>query len=260
MPALRLQPLDRDRDADPKNTGRRTVAVMAAVVVLGAGWLVTQPGRDTSGQTRPPSTTATSTPATPNAEAVTHHDLAGLLLPISSAAGPHDLRDGRASGFARTDQGAAFAAVHLLVRTFPFVGSAVFEPTIAEQVLGPDAPALARLTSEAYEPAARAAKVQGGAALGSEGGWVAGYRLDPPDPPSSLNTQSVAVLLRQSDGPDGAGFVEYRVRLVWQDGDWRLLAPAWGDWRTAAHAMTTADRARYRSYDQDDESPTAAPA
>jgi hypothetical protein len=220
--------------------------------VLAVGWMVTHLGGDRPGPARaePSPSVSVSTPASRGAPDVRYLDVAGLQLPVSLAAGPHVVRDGQAGEFAHTDLGAAFAAVHLLVRTFPFVGSAVFGPTIAEQVVGPDAPALTRLTTQAYLPAARAAKVQNGGALRSEGGWVAGYRLDPPEQVGTPHMRTVHVLLHQSDGPDGGGFVEYRVQITWQNGDWRLVAPAWGDWRTAARAMTSADRSRFRSYDQ----------
>ena len=44
-------------------------------------------------------------------------------------------------------------------------------------------------------------------------------------------------------------FTEYAVDLVWLSGDWRLVAPAWGDWRTTARALTRPDPAAYPSYD-----------
>lgn len=172
-------------------------------------------------------------------------DVAGLDVPVHHDAGPTVLAAGRVSGFARTDLGAAFAAVHLLVRTFPFAGSAVFGPTIATQVVGRDAPALARLTEQAYEPAAKAAGVKDGGPIRSEGGVVAGYRLDPTTDDS---TRTVRILIHRGGEPDSTGFTEYRVQLTWQTGDWRLIAPAWGDWRNAARPMSSADPAGYRSY------------
>ena len=186
------------------------------------------------------------------APSVVWEDFAGLDLPISSAAGPHLHAAGRAAGFEHSATGAAFAAVHLMVRTFPFAGSAVFIPTIADQVDGPEAPALARLTKAAYGQVARPAGVKDGEPLRSEGGWVAGYRLDQTDAANSAATSTkhtVRVLIRQVGEAGADGFTEYRVQLAWRDDDWRLIAPPWGDWRSAAVALTTADPARYVSFD-----------
>jgi hypothetical protein len=250
----------------PDNTGRRPgrlLAVVAVVLVATAtGWLLA--GRPGTGSHPggPPATAAnpapsgSNDPAAPPDGAVTWQDFAGLDLPISPIAGPRCQAGGRASCFADTDDGAAIAAVHLLVRTFPFAGSAVFTTTIREQVVGPDAATLARLTSEAYAQLAPSAGVTTGAPIPSEGGWVAGFRLDPAPAANGTtgsapfgDARTVRVLIRQADADGAAGFTEYAVRLVRRDGDWRLVAPGWGDWRTAARAMSAADPARYTTYD-----------
>src|SRR5689334_7718584 len=64
--------------------------------------------------------------------------VAGVALPVSATAGPLHREHGLVSGFAHTPAGSVLAAVHLLVNTTPQVGSAVFEPTLRDQVVGPD--------------------------------------------------------------------------------------------------------------------------
>jgi hypothetical protein len=171
---------------------------------------------------------------------------AGISLPISATAGPSYLSDTRATGFAHTADGAAIAAAQLLVRTFPFAGSNTFKPTIAEQVTGIGAAAFARLTQQTYQQAAAAAGIRKGAPIRSTDGWVAGYRLDRHKNPTGP-TASVDVLVAAAG--EGSGFTTYRVDLTWQDGDWRLVAPAWGDWRSNAQAVAFPHPASYRDYD-----------
>lgn len=234
-------------DAPPTRRPRRAVAVALVVsAAVALGWLLTDEGAPTpgAGTDRP----APTIPAAPSD--VTWRDFAGIALPISATDGPKCTDGGRAACFTRTDAGAALAAVHLLVRTFPFAGADVFGPTIRDQVVGPDADAFARLTAEAYAGVAAAAGLEDGAPVPSEGGWVAGYRLDPQrSNASAAADRTVRVLIRHEDADGGTGFTEYAVRLQWRDGDWALVAPAWGDWRSSARALGDADRSRYASYD-----------
>jgi len=239
------------RGPAPRQRPRRRLTTAALVVVPTAlaAWfiagLLNDPNRP-GATTRAPVELTEPTPAPSTAPDVAWQDFAGLDLPVSAAAGPHCQQAGRASCFTHTDRGAALAAIHLLVRTFPFAGSAVFTPTIAEQVVGPDVAALVRLTANAYAGVAPAARVRDGAPIRSEGGWVAGYRLQPGD---TENEPTVRVLIRQTGEGDATGFTEYAVRLTWQHGDWRLIAPAWGDWRSAARPMRQADPDAYTTYD-----------
>jgi hypothetical protein len=229
------------------------------LAVVGIGWLVGHrdgtPPRPTS---RPaPIVTAVQSPvavtpapggATTPAPDVTWSELAGLDLPVSRTAGPRCQTDGRAACFEHDDRGAAFAAVHLMVQTFPFTGPSVFGPTIDEQVIGEHRSALARLTRDAYDEAAAAAGVQDGAAIPVQGrDVVAGYRLDGATPDADART--VWVLIRERQDGGAIAFTEFMVRLVWAGGDWRLVAPAWGDWRGGARTVAAPDPVRYRPYD-----------
>jgi hypothetical protein len=196
--------------------------------------------------TRDAGTTAESTilnPPRPDRD-VSWRIFAGIDLPISATAGPYRLTKTRASGFAHTEAGAALAAAQLLVRTFPFAGSDTFEPTIAEQVTGRGAAALARLTRQAYRQTADEAGVHDGAPIRSVDGWVTGYRVHDD---GTDQTTRVDVLINGT-GED-YGFVSYAVQLTWQNNDWRLIAPAWGDWRSNAHPVPHPYPASYRDYD-----------
>lgn len=171
---------------------------------------------------------------------------AGIDLPISATAGPYYLSDTRARGFAHTADGAAIAAAQLLVRTFPFAGPKTFEPTIREQVTGTSAPTFARLTQQTYREAATASGVRQGDPIRSTDGWIAAYRphrdQDPAGPKAIIDVLIAAT-------GDGSGFTTYTVKLTWQDGDWRLIAPDWGDWRSNAEPVAHPYPDSYRSYD-----------
>ena len=92
--------------------------------------------------------------------------VAGVDLPVSAATGPTQAVGGLARGFAHTPAGAVVAALHLLVRTSPQVGPAVFDPTITAQVVGPDAGGDARQVTADYQQAAAAAGIAYGQPLG----------------------------------------------------------------------------------------------
>ena len=238
--------------AEPHRRRRRWIAVFAVILVVApaVGWFAihrTPTSQSPPAGAAPASSTRPSAPG--NAEPdVTWQQFAGLALPTSRADGPRCQQDARATCFGHDGRGAAFAAVHLLVRTFPFAGFTVFGPTIRDQVIGPHRAALARLTDDAYRQTAAAAGVKNGAPIPSEGGWVAGYRLDQPADPAA--DRQVRVLIRQAGEGGASGFTEYTVDLTWLDGDWQLIAPRWGDWRSAARAMSDADPDQYTSYDE----------
>lgn len=261
-------PTQPDAGERPRTRRRFLVLVVAAALVAALGWVLTTRTWTT---TEPPAGDGTTVSADDGTQAssgtagdVTWRDFAGISLPVSATSGPHCTDGGRTSCFAHTNAGAAVAAVHLLVHTFPFAGSNVFGPTISDQIVGPDAPLFARLTADAYRQVAPAAGIPDGAPVPSEGGWVAGYRLDQTFAQGAQQQSSsdagneatpgtdphvVRVLIRQTDSDGQTGFTEYTVRLVWRGSDWALVAPTWGDWRNAARALPAADRSDYLTYD-----------
>ncbi|MBK8075381.1 MAG: hypothetical protein IPK24_07400 [Kineosporiaceae bacterium] len=264
---LRSAPAVRRIDPRP---GRRPGSLLwtgvAFLAALGIGIVGTDLAR--SEDSTSPSTPRTATPAassTPDLEHGTLRwvDFAGLQLPVSATHGPRCLSGLRAACFSRDEAGAALAAVHVLVRTFAFAGPGVFTPTIAEQVVGPGQAQLARETSATYRSYAAEAGVRGEGPIRGEAGSIAGYRTEPaPSPrtpsaasvsPSSSDAavaERVVVVLVKGVGEAGAPvFTEYRVGLVWVEGDWRVIAPPWGDWSGVARVVSSPDPATYISYD-----------
>lgn len=165
----------------------------------------------------------------------------GLDLPVSAQAGPRDLTDGRARGFARSPAGAVFAALHLVVRTSPHCGPAVWTPTLRDQVVGPDSEAYATAVRDGYETArARTGRPYGGP-LGRIYAAVIGVRID-----AYSATAASLRLLVEAPGPDGeVARAATVVQVAWVGGDWRLIAPPLGDWATVRTPVTQEQAALY---------------
>ncbi|MDG4833027.1 hypothetical protein O7627_27520 [Solwaraspora sp. WMMD1047] len=163
--------------------------------------------------------------------------VAGLPLPVSATVGPRDLSGGRARGFAIGQAGAMLAVVHLVVRTSPQVGPAVFGPTLREQVVGPDAASYAEAVHGDYEAQREQLLLPPGEPLGRIYGSITGLRVDSySDDAASLR------LLIEAPGRDGG--IERAatvVQVAWSGGDWKLVAPPQGDWSTV-RAPVPADR------------------
>ncbi|MEU8804901.1 hypothetical protein [Spirillospora sp. NPDC048819] len=166
---------------------------------------------------------------------VAWRDYHGVLLPYSGAAGPGDVGDDRAAGFARTPLGALLAAVHIAVRANARWGPKVFEPTIDEQVIGPDAEALLASTRQAYE------ELRGdrpdGAALGRGYVVLEGFRWQGYSP----QVASVDLVSAGPGDSDVTARAVTRIQLRWQDGDWRVVGPPGGAWSGAASAIESLD-------------------
>lgn len=155
-------------------------------------------------------------PATPSA--VRTADWNGMQLPAGPD-GPADPSAAVASGFARTELGAAAAAAHLSVRIDPRAGPASFAPTIAGQTVGGDPDALLAATRTAYDDLAAAAGVADGAPVPGARPVIAGWRT------SGWNGDGGTVHLRVLP-PGGGPASDYAIDVVWAQGDWALLDPA----------------------------------
>jgi hypothetical protein len=149
----------------------------------------------------------------------------GHDLPVSRASGPARQIAGRAGGFARNELGAALAAIHLGQRIDPAAGPRVFDPTIQEQVIGPDAPKLKERTTAAYEEARKEQGKGPNEPLNLGGANVVGYHIDSYTPDAA----TVAVFTAYDDRSQ---LFSFRNDLRWVDGDWRLVAPTGGDLST----------------------------
>jgi len=144
----------------------------------------------------------------------------GQDLPESLTAGPAKHVENRAGGFARTQMGAALAAIHLGSRIDYTIGSTTFEPTIREQVIGPNAELLLEKTSEAYEQARPDQHKLPGEALQPGPFHLAGYKVEKHNPDDA----TVSVFLT-----DNSKINSVRFDLHWVDDDWHLVAPPGGD-------------------------------
>jgi hypothetical protein len=170
---------------------------------------------------------------------VTWVSVAGVALPVSATAGPRDLRDGLARGFAHTPAGAVLAAVHLLVRTTAQAGPNVFTPTLHDQVVGDHAAAMRAFVADSYRQLAGDTNTT--APVGSLPAALAGVRIDSyTDQAASLDLLTTAV-----DATGTPRFAATAIQLRWIGADWALVAPEQGRWDHAVRSVTTAQAAAY---------------
>lgn len=146
----------------------------------------------------------------PDASRVEMVEWHGMSLPVSTSAGPAERSETSARGFARTPLGAAIAAAHLSVRVDPSNGPTVFEPVLADQVVG----AKDRLADAVR---AQADSETNAGAPGSLLGWRLGGD-------SAAATVTVHLGVEQANGTRA----DYAIPLAWADGDWRINAPSSG--------------------------------
>jgi hypothetical protein len=149
----------------------------------------------------------------------------GVALPVSATHGPRRLVADLASGWSLSEEGAALAAAHLLVRSGPTVGPEVFEPTITGQTTGPNVAALKLAVNEQYAELEQTATAPQGAQAGAQ---LVGYRVATVD----LDTGS-AVIDLVLDSPqlsESDRYLQVTVSLEWLNDDWWLVAPPKGDW------------------------------
>lgn len=231
---------------------RRRFAAGLVILIAVAGLTAhenTQPhhARPTSARTTPapqrsPADHANQAPATSLAvleadagQGLTWASFHGMQLPASPTAGPRDTRGGLASGFAHTPQGALLAAINVGVRTAAQWGSAIFVPTITHQVTGPATAALLHAEETAYAQLRAAAHIRPGQPAGQGYAAEDGYRFTTWSPGAA----TVDIL---TIGPTASGatvLAATTVQVVWQRGDWRVLAPPGGNWANAATAISS---------------------
>jgi hypothetical protein len=192
----------------------------------------------------PPSPAASATATAPGVALpaeVTWVRVAGVDLPTSLATGPAQTVGGLARGFAHTPAGAVVAAVHLLVRTTPDVGPAVFEPTLTGQVVGEHAAAMRRTVADVYTQAAAEQGVAYGQPLGDLHATVAGIRVDTYTPLQA----TLSVLTSAVDTTGVTRYAATTVTLSWTNGDWLLVAPPDGRWDSQVRLLDPASIGGY---------------
>jgi hypothetical protein len=225
------------------------LAAAVVIVLLGAALVLALTGRlrDRRGpdpalgrrSPTPVGTPFTATPQIPrvNLAGLRWGDFHGVELPSSPVAGPHDTSSGLASGFADTPLGALLAVQNIGVRANAQWGPEVFGPTIRDQVTGADAPALLASCQSAYSQGSRAAHVTGGQPLGNAYVTEEAFRW-------IAYTPADATVDLVSAGPGSQGETVRavtRVEVIWDGGDWRVIAPPGGDWGNSADQLTSLD-------------------
>jgi hypothetical protein len=162
-------------------------------------------------------------------------DFYGIQLPVSAHDGPRHQHHGIAWGFTDTPRGALLAAVNIGVRTAAQWGPNIYGPTIGDQVTGPDKAALLAADASDYAALRAATGVRDGRPAGRGYAAEAGYRF-------IAYTPAAATVDIVSQGPGTSGtsvLAATRLQVLWQHGDWRLLAPPGGDWASSATAITS---------------------
>jgi hypothetical protein len=124
------------------------------------------------------------------------------------------------------------AAINIFARAESPPGPAVFEPTITEQVMGPDRDKLLDKARAGYAEGLPRGTAPDGSLSGTIGEarpnrigmWA--YRVDAYDGSSA----TVNVLLRQLvPGTASYAYFNFPFTLRWLDNDWRLVAPLNGE-------------------------------
>ena len=221
-------------------------AAAVAAVLLGAGLTFALAGRPPA--SRAPATAATA-PASPASTAgqgqpqvpwvslasVRWSGFYGVELPVSAQAGPSGTSGGVATGFAHTPLGALLAAVNIGVRANAQWGPRIFGTVIRGQVTGPDAAALLASCQAAYDQAAQSGGVTGGQPLGTAVVTEQAFRW-------ITYTPAAAILDLVSAGPGSNGATvraSVQMQVVWDGGDWKVVAPPGGDWGNSAAGLSS---------------------
>ncbi len=230
---------------------RRLILPAAAVaaILLGTGLAFALTGRPPASRNPAATATASASPAggpssgSQGQPQVPRVSLAsvrwsgfyGVELPVSAQAGPSGTSGGVATGFAHSPLGALLAAVNIGVRANAQWGPRIFTAVIRGQVTGPDAAALLASCQAAYDQAAQSAGVTGGQPLGTVDVTEEAFRWITYTPAAAILDLAVA-------GP-GAGGATVRasvqMQVIWDGGDWKVVAPPGGDWGTSAAGLSS---------------------
>lgn len=149
----------------------------------------------------------------------------GAPVPFSSSDGPSDVHDdGTVRGFTHTPQGAALASWQLFMRLV--IGS----PQVRQAILahstvnGADTSVTSKLPDySSYHDAASSAVIPAGVQLAA----------DKYTPTTAFVAWALGPLPAPDDHPTDSGYayMQQRIGVVWQDGDWKLNL---GDWSADA--------------------------
>lgn len=177
---------------------------------------------------------------TPPAPEILWVSVAGVQVPISRHHGPHITTGHRAAGYSRSPEGAAVAGVNVLVRASPTAGPASFDAVLASQLTGANLPTLRQTTHDQYEQLRLARGIREGEPIleARTAARVRGYIFDGYS--HSAGRATVRVVLDSEDLAASGRLVTFRLSLVWDHDDWRVIAPPRGDWGAVASALGSA--------------------
>jgi hypothetical protein len=197
--------------------------------------------RDHPAPTRTPSQATRSRPGEARAALATAGlglrwaDFHGIALPSSATDGPRYTRGGLAWGFADTPRGALLAAINIGVRTAALWGPAIYAPTIGRQVTGADTAALLKADASDYAQLRAAAHVRAGQPAGRGYTTETAYRFAAWAPGGAT-----VDIVTAGPGNDGTTVLAVtRIEVLWQAGDWRVVAPPGGSWASSASPVSS---------------------
>lgn len=151
---------------------------------------------------------------------VTWQPMGQTAVPVSKSAGPFQITDTTASGFAHTATGALIAAAQLTFRSDFYAGRSVWEPTITRQyVPGPNRDRLLE-RMRSWPP-----KTSDDRPVTEISGYL--YQA------YSADTAVIGLIFQVAGDPDSRYITT--LTLQWRDGDWRMVAPPDGSWASMVH-------------------------
>jgi hypothetical protein len=211
-------------------TGGAVLVLALVLVALALSARAPRSGPVTGGQPASDAPTAST-------RDVRWEQVGGVALPVSATHGPRIETHGRASGYSRSEKGAALAAAQVLMRTSATSGSDVFLPVIASQVTGANVAAFQATTLQQYEALRAQTAVASGAAIPGGDARILGYRIARYG--DNAGAATVEVVVASTSRGAAAGLVSFAVSLQWSYDDWRVLAPPDGDWGSVATQLGT---------------------
>ena len=227
-----------------RNRRRRKLALVLAVALVlitvaidhhASAHLASQKRTSVTGTNAHARTSGARKSATARGSGLNWIDFHGIELPVSAQCGPHHSSGGLAWGFSDTTLGAVLAAVNIVVRTAAQWGTAIYQPTIRNQVTGPGASALLKTDASEYAALRSAARVRPGQPVGRGYAVEVAYRV-------AAYAQGTAKVDIVTEGPGNSGatvMVVTRIEMAWLHGDWRVVAPADGDWASSAGSASS---------------------
>jgi hypothetical protein len=181
-----------------------------------------------------PDPTAPQAEADPDAD-ISWVDVAGVQVPVSKLHGPRVTDHGRAAGYSHSPQGAALAAVQVLLRASATAGPNVYVPILTSQVTGANVADLTLNLDAEYGRLRSQRGVQDGQPIPGNDGTVLGYIITGYDPLES--TARIEVILTAAPLQAAGQLIVFTVSLTWANDDWRVFAPPRGDWSSVARTL-----------------------